>query len=189
MQFEVDLHRRLKNYTRFELFCRIVWAFLRPAFSLSPRFFYGWRNSLLRCLGARIGRGVRIYPSARIFAPWELDVSENVTIGADVNIYNIGPVTIGDNTIISQGAHLCAGSHDYQQPHFPLLRCPIAIGRDVWICAEAFVGPGVAVGGYSIVGARSAVFSNVEPHSIVGGNPAKSIRKCTPRAQGQNRAA
>ena len=47
----------------------------------------------------------------------------------------------------------------------------------VWVAAEAFIGMGVIIGEGAVVGARACVFKNVEPWTVVGGNPAKFIKK------------
>jgi len=51
------------------------------------------------------------------------------------------------------------------------------IGHDVWIGSESMVLPGIRIGSGSVVGARSVVTKNVDPYTIVAGNPAKPIRK------------
>jgi len=58
-----------------------------------------------------------------------------------------------------------------------LLRPPIVIGSDAWICADAFVGPGVTVGEGAIVGARAVAIKDVNARSIVVGNPARETNK------------
>jgi putative colanic acid biosynthesis acetyltransferase WcaF len=93
-----------------------------------------------------------------------------------VILYALGRITIGPRAMVSQHAHLCAGSHDYRSPHFPLLRPPITVGADCWIAADAFVGPGVTVGDRAVVGARAAVFKDVPAGMVVGGNPARVIK-------------
>ncbi len=173
---DTSAHRRNANYSRRVLLARVVWACLQLFFRFSPRHLYGWRNSLLRLMGARIGRGVRVYPSARIFYPWCLEVGNAVTIGWDAEIYSLGRITIGDHTIVSQRAHLCAGSHDYTQPQLPLLRPPITIGSGVWVCADAFVGPGVTVGDGAVVAARAVAVKDVPRNTLVAGNPARVVR-------------
>ncbi|MEL6659125.1 MAG: hypothetical protein AAFR36_21865 [Bacteroidota bacterium] len=62
----------------------------------------------------------------------------------------------------------------------PLQKLPITIGNDVWICADAFVGPSVSIGDKSIVGARSVVMKDVIPSVVAVGNPARVIRKTDP---------
>ncbi len=92
-------------------------------------------------------------------------------------IYNLGRVTLGSRVTVSHRAHLCAGTHDHTKPDFPLLRPPIVIGSDAWICADAFVGPGVTVGEGAIVGARAVAMKDVKPRSVVVGNPARESKK------------
>jgi putative colanic acid biosynthesis acetyltransferase WcaF len=57
----------------------------------------------------------------------------------------------------------------------PLLKLPIVIGDDAWVCADAFVGPGVHIGDQTIVGARAVVVKDVLGGIIVAGNPAHTI--------------
>lgn len=83
---------------------------------------------------------------------------------------------------ISQNAHLCAGSHDYNDRAMPLLKLPIEVRDDAWICADAFVGPGVIVGARSIVAARGVAINDVPEAIIVGGNPARFIKHRPPFA-------
>jgi len=54
------------------------------------------------------------------------------------------------------------------------------VGNDVWIGAEAMVMPGVRIGHGAMIGSRALVTKDVEPYTIVGGNPAKPIRKRFP---------
>ncbi len=98
-------------------------------------------------------------------------------MGEEAFIYNLGLVTLGEKVTVSHRAQLCAGTHDYTQPDLPLLKPPIVIHDQAWICADAFVGPGVTVGQGAIVGARAVVIKNVVPWSIVAGNPAKLIKR------------
>lgn len=155
----------------------MIWAVVRPVFfSLSPRMFYSWRVLVLRLMGAKIGKNVQIFPSANIMFPWMLKVEDNVIISWDVKVYNLGPITIGSDTIISQYAHLCGGTHDFTSRDFTLHRTGLTIGKNVWIAADAFIGPGVSIGDNSVVGARAVVIKDVQPDTLVGGNPAKPIR-------------
>ncbi|MCH5175585.1 MAG: putative colanic acid biosynthesis acetyltransferase [Prevotellaceae bacterium] len=139
--------------------------------------FRRWRVLVLRSFGAAIGERCAISASARIWAPWNLSVGDVVAIGPHTNIYNPGKIMIGNKVTISQDATLCTASHDFTLAANPLITSPVQIGSFAWIAAEAFVGMGVTIGEGAIVGARAAVFKNVEPWSIVGGNPAKFIKK------------
>ena len=95
-------------------------------------------------------------------------------------LYCLGPITLGERVSISQGAHLCAGSHDFSKPDMPLLRPPIEVGDDVWIAADAFVGPNVVIGARAILGARACAFKNLDGDWIYGGNPARPLRPRPP---------
>jgi len=176
-RINVAANRAAKKYSGRELVARIFWRLAKPFFRFSPRPCYFWRRWLLRRFGSQIGGHVHIHNTANIQYPWLLEVGEFTAIGEHAIIYNLGPIKIGQRATISQYAYLCAGSHDYTRAEMPLEREPIEVGNDAWICAQAFVGPGVVVGEGAVVGARAAVFNDVSPWSIVGGNPAKSIKK------------
>jgi putative colanic acid biosynthesis acetyltransferase WcaF len=127
-------------------------------------------------MGAKIGKSVRIFPSVRITYPWNLEIKDYSIISWNVQIYNLGKIFIGSESIISQNAHICAGNHDYQSPRFTLLMPEIQIGNQVWIAADAFVGPGCKIGDRVVVGARSVVVKSIEDGKVVGGNPAKVLK-------------
>lgn len=152
----------------------ITWLLL---FRPSPRLLHGWRRFLLRAFGASVGRRVRVYPSARIWAPWRLELGDFSCIGPDVDCYCVAPIQIKAHAVVSQYSHLCSASHDYEQPDFPLITRPIVIGEGAWIAAEVFVGMGVTVGDGAVVGARASVFKDVEAWTVVGGNPARFLKK------------
>jgi putative colanic acid biosynthesis acetyltransferase WcaF len=151
-----------------------VWLLL---FRPSPAFLFSWRRLLLRLFGARIGKGVHVYPSATVWAPWNLHMEDRSTLGPGVNCYSVGPIFIGANTTVSQNAHLCSAGHDIEDVRFRLTTRPIRIGSNAWVAADAFVGPGVSIGEGAVVGARAAVFKPVDPWTVVGGNPAKVLKK------------
>src|SRR6478609_6108918 len=160
-----------KYYSYKEYWLRFLWGFIEPVFfSLSPRLLYGWRNGILRLMGAKIGKGVKIYPSARIMYHWLLEIGDHTTISWGVKVYNLAFSKIGSNTMISQYSHLCGGTHNYKSKDFDLIRTGFTIGNHVWIAADAFIGPGVTVHNNAIVAARAVVIKDVEPHTIVGGN-------------------
>ena len=160
----------------------ICWLVL---FRPSPRPLHGWRRFLLRLFGARIGRGVRIYSSAKIYYPPNLVAENFVVIGPDVDVYCVAEIKILESSMVSQYSYLCAASHDYREDHLPLLASPITIGPRTWICARAFIGPGVKIEENVVVAACAVVVNNVAANHVVGGNPAKVIKV---RAVGEDRA-
>lgn len=176
MSLDISASRRSQKYPVGEMICRVFWGMGGWLIRLSPRPFFGWRRFILRCFGASVGREVHIYPSTRIYFPWKLQIGDWSAIGEDAFIYNLGPVKIGARVTISHRAHICAGTHDYTKADLPLLKPPITIGDQAWICTDAFVGPGVTVGEGAVVGARAVVVKNVRPWSVVVGNPARGVK-------------
>lgn len=120
-------------------------------------------------------RTARVRRDVRIRFPWNLTIGERSTLGDGVTIWNLGPVSIGSDVVISQRAHLCAGTHDFRDPRMPLRTPPISVGDRAWVCAEAFIGPGVSVGAGAVVGARAVVVRDVPHGAVVAGNPAKVV--------------
>lgn len=151
----------------------IVWATL---FRLSPRPFFGWRRMLLRLFGAKMASTAKVYPTTKIWAPWNLEMADYACMADDVDCYSVDKVILGENVTVSQYAYLCSASHDETDPRMTLIHRPIVIGRDAWICADAFVGMGVTVGDGAVVGARSSAFSDVPAWKICVGTPARPIR-------------
>jgi putative colanic acid biosynthesis acetyltransferase WcaF len=155
---------------------RVLWAIVyRLLFRPSPRPFHSWRSFLLRVFGARLGEACHIYPGAVIWAPWNLVCGDQVGVADGVILYNQAPIVLGHRSVISQGTHLCTGSHDYEDAGFPLLAKPIRIGREAWVAAECFVHPNVRIGEGAVVGARSVVTHDLPAWMICAGHP------CQPR--------
>lgn len=172
---DISANRSAAKWSRKELFGRALWGLVGTLYCCSPRLIWGFRALVLRCFGASVGPNVHLFPSARVFIPWQLSIGDWSSVGFDALIYNLGQVTIGRRVTISQRAHLCAGTHDHRDPTMPLVKVPITIHDDAWICADAFIGPGVTIGEGAVVGARAVVVKNVEPWTIVAGNPARLI--------------
>jgi len=182
MPIDIVQHLRNRNYSQSTQVKRVLWGALRVLFRLNPGWCAGWRNFLLRSLGAQVGEGVRIHPSVRIMFPWNLRLGDHIVIGERANLYALASITIESHVLVSQGAHLCAGSHDYRQPNFPIAHRPIRIEHGSWIAAEAFIGPGVTIGAGAVVGARAVVLRDAPPHSVLSGNPAQVVRTLPPPA-------
>lgn len=157
---------------------RVGWGFVYVVFfRFSPRPFHIWRASLLRLFGAKIGRGVHVYPAVKIWAPWNLELMDECGVGSGAILYSQGKITVGRRAIISQGAHICTGTHDYSKTGHPLITAPIVIGDKAWIAAEAFIHPGVTVGEGAVIGARSVVTKDMPSWMICAGHPCKPLRQ------------
>ncbi len=159
----------------------IVWLlFYRP----SPKSFHGWRRLLLKAFGAKIGKGAHPYPSAKIWAPWNVEMGDHSCLSHEVDCYSVDKIKIGSHATVSQYSYLCTASHDITDPHMKLVTGPISIGDGAWITADVFIGPGVTIGEGAVVGVRSAVFKDVAPWTVVIGNPAKFIKHRELRTRG-----
>lgn len=126
--------------------------------------------------GARVHSTAHVYASARVWYPSNLVMEEHSALGPRVNCYCMAPIHLGAHAIVSQGAHLCAGTHDISDMNFQLVTKPIVIGADAWVAAEAFIGPGVKVGHGAVIGARAVLFKDAEAGGVFVGNPAKFVR-------------
>jgi putative colanic acid biosynthesis acetyltransferase WcaF len=153
---------------------QLVWLLLA---SWTPPPLHCWRRLLLRLFGAKIAKGAHIYGSARIWSPANLEMGCHACLGRRVNCYSMAKITVGPYAVISQGAHLCAGSHDINDENFQLVARPVEIGPHAWIATEAFVGPGVTVGEGAVLGARGVTFKDLADYTVYVGNPAEAIKQ------------
>lgn len=177
-----DPHDRGKSpYTLKAKVARVLWSVVQATlFRGSFHNWYGLRRRLLILFGAAIHPSVRIRRTVHVEIPWNLTIGEDSSVGDRAILYCLGPVTLGKKVAISQGVHLCAGSHDYNLRSMPLLRPPIIIEDEAWIAADAFVGPAVRVGEGAILSSRGCAMKDLEPWSIYAGNPAKLVKPRPP---------
>ena len=157
---------------------RTLWAvvhllLVRP----TPRFAHRWRNLVYRMMGAKLHPTSRIYPTTRVWAPWNLTMGPHACFGDLTDIYSVAMITVGAHTTVSHYSFLCTASHDFEDPNYPLTTAPITIGDHAWIAADVFVAPGVSIPDGVVVGARSSVLASGLPAwHLCAGNPAKPIR-------------
>ena len=153
----------------------VVWLVL---FRPTPRgVLYGWRRFLLRLFGAKIGKGVHVLPSCKVWQPWKLTMGDHACLSEGVDCYSVDRIEIGEQAVVSQDAFLCCASHDITSPTMELIYKPIVIGSQAWVASRAFIAPGVTVGEGAVVGACSVVVNDVEPWTVVAGNPARALKK------------
>ncbi len=165
------------SFSRRNRLARLGWKiccalFFRP----SPRPFHAWRAFLLRLWNARIGEDAHIYSRAVIWAPWNLQCGARACLADDVEVYNVAQISLGEDAVVSQGAFLCAASHDYEHPGFRLIAKPIRVGDRAWIAARALVLPGVTVGDDCVIGAGSVVTKDMPAKSVCAGNPCRVVK-------------
>jgi putative colanic acid biosynthesis acetyltransferase WcaF len=169
------------NTPRASRVARALWQVVYVTlFRCSPRPLHAWRAFLLRSFGATIGRHPKIYPRARIWAPWNLECEDVVAIADDAVVYNPARVRLGSHSIVSEQAYLCGATHDYADPAFPMISAPITIGRYAWVCARASVQMGVTIHEGAVLGLGAVATGDLEPWSIYVGMPARRV-KARPR--------
>jgi putative colanic acid biosynthesis acetyltransferase WcaF len=156
---------------------RVAWAITwRLLASWTPAYLHAWRRFLLRLFGAVVSPKAKIYPTASIWSPANLEIGDYACIGPGVIVYSMAKITFAPYSLASQRAHLCAGTHDIEDVHFQLKARPITVHARAWIAAEAFVGPGVTVGEGAVLGARGCAFRNLDAWTVYVGNPARPVK-------------
>ena len=135
-ELNIAENRNHLNYSKWIYVKRILWTFGKFFFRNSPRIAFGYRNTILRLFGAKIGKHVHIYSSTVIWFPWNLEIGDWSAIGEETLIYNLGKVTIGEKATVSHRVHVCAGTHDYTDPALPRLRPNLYIRTDECISAN-----------------------------------------------------
>jgi putative colanic acid biosynthesis acetyltransferase WcaF len=175
----VKKNRSEKKYTLSQYLNRLAWDYFGVLlFKIFPTPYFWWyRNIILNLFGAKIGKHVRFCRSVSITCPYNLEVNDGAAIDHNVTLYCLAPVKLGSRCVISQKTFLCAGTHDYHDEAMPLKKLPIKVGNDTWVCASAFIGPGVEIESDCVIGAGSVVISNVARNSVVAGNPATFKKK------------
>jgi putative colanic acid biosynthesis acetyltransferase WcaF len=160
---------------RLRRFCwNVCWVLL---YRTSPRPLHSWRSFLLRLFGATMGANCHFYPGSKVWAPWNLFCADQVTAGDGVEIYNPAPVSLGSHAILSQEAYVCAATHDYDDPAFPLLAYAMTIGAYAWVCARASVAPGVNIGEGAVLGLGSVATRNLDSWTVYAGVPAVKVKE------------
>lgn len=137
---------------------------------------YGFKSSLLRLFGAKVGKGLVIKTKVRVKNPWRLTIGDHCWIGESVWIDNLEDVTLGSHVCLSQGALLLTGNHDYTAGDFPYRLGKITLEDGVWIGAGSVVCPGVQCGSHAILTVNSVATRHMEPWQIYTGNPASFVR-------------
>lgn len=174
----LDKFKLPKNFRGKNSFIVQLWWIVQSIFfRTSPQFAYGWRRFLLRIFGAKIGKKVIIRPTAKITYPWKVSIGDYSWIGDEVNLYSLGEIEIGKNTVISQKSYICTGSHDYLSDNFSIFAKKITIKDKCWLATDVFVAPGITIESGTVVGSRSSVYKNLEANKVYVGNPVKMIKE------------
>ena len=152
---------------------RALWLLVEALILLNPVVTsYSLKRSVLRRFGARIGVGVLIKPSVHVKYPWHLEIGDNAWVGERAWIDNFVRVRIGANAVISQGAYLCTGNHDWSDPGMGLVVKPVTVEDGAWVGAFARIAPGLTVGSNAVVTLGSVLLADADAGGIYTGAPA-----------------
>jgi putative colanic acid biosynthesis acetyltransferase WcaF len=157
---------------------RALWLLVEAVVLLNPIVTpYALKRWTLRRFGARIGAGVLIKPSVHVKYPWHLEIGDHAWIGERAWIDNFVSVRIGANAVVSQGAYLCTGNHDWSDPGMGLLLKPITVEDGAWVGAFARIAPGVTVGREAVVTLGAVLLQDALTKGVYAGNPAVRVRE------------
>lgn len=176
----LDLKNYKNRHSFKSKFARVLWNVVwLLLFRPTPRgnLFRSWRIALLKIFGANVKWSSNVLPSCRVWQPWRLTMGEYTCLSENVDCYSVDEIIIGDQTTVSQGAKLCTAGHDITSRIMELNTQPIVIRSNSWIAAWSIVLPGVTIGEGAVVAAGAVVTKDVEPWTVVGGNPAKVLKK------------
>jgi len=133
----------------------------------------------------RLGKGSMLYPGIHISYPQNILIGDSVSIapGTWLGASSEGSITIGDRCAIAAGTRFVTPTHDYNV--LPVssvgINKSIVVGKDVWIGTAAMILPGVTIHDGAVVAAGAVVTKDVPPDCVVGGVPARVIKKLEPR--------
>ena len=175
------------SFSRANRIYRAVWQLTwLVAARWTPAPLHAWRRFILRRFGAKVGSSATVYGDVTIWSPANIEIGDTASLGHGVRLYSMARIKIGAFAVISQGAHLCAGTHNIDDPLFQIEARPITVGRNAWVAADAFVGPGVTLGEGAVLGARGCAFRDLKPWTVYVGNPAGELKSRRPSAIGEH---
>lgn len=173
----------LENYTTGDfkigrgIIIQLFWYVTNVLFFINPlNPISSLKVLLLKIFGAKIGKGVVVKPGVNIKYPWKLTIGDNSWIGENVWIDNLDEVEIGNNSVLSQGAMLLSGNHNFKNISFDLITKPIFLEEGVWIGAKSIVTGGVTCKSHSVLAVNSVASSSLEEYTIYRGNPAEKVK-------------
>lgn len=182
------------KFKRYKLFFHLV-CFL---FRLLPKFFlvFLWdlfsrfsqlpfialRYVILKCLCKRVGDNVRIGTNVRIVNWQNLEIGTNVSIHDNCYFDAYGGLIIGNNVSVAHNSSVLTFDHTWDSSNIPIKYNavefgPVSIFDDVWVGCGARILSGVTVKSRSVVAAGAVVTGNFESNVVIGGVPAKVLKR------------
>lgn len=173
------------HFTKKEKIKLIIWRLVDIfLFKTSLVIFSPWRVFLLRLFGAKIGHSCYISPKATLFVPWNIQIGNHSSLDDYVICArSLGKIIIGDYVSISIGVHIVPGGHDIRSRGFENNASFVKLGNGVFLGADSFVGAGVTIGQFSVLGSRAAAYKDIPENSVAVGLPAKVIGERIPHKE------
>ena len=128
-------------------------------------------------LGVDFSKDSAVLQNVRFARRKNFSIGSGSVLNNDCQIDNRFPVTIGENCSISYGTKILTKGHDIDSPIFKTKGGPVVVENYVWVCAFSIISPNVKLGEGCVVLPGSVVVKDVDPYTVVGGNPAKYVRK------------
>ena len=151
------------------------WLPISQRLPLAKRYRTFWAKKIAK----KVGSNVNIERNA-VFGP-QLEIGDNSGVGINCEVY--GPVIIGKDVMMGPEVVIYTSGHRHDRLDIPMREQgddgvkPVTIGNDVWIGRRAMIMPGVTVGDGVVIGAGAVVTKDVPPYTVVGGVPAKVLKK------------
>ncbi|MFL0471477.1 sugar O-acetyltransferase [Priestia sp. 179-F W1.4 NHS] len=141
---------------------------------------YEKRTELLKKLFGSTGERIYLESNFRCDYGYNIHVGENFYANFDCTLLDGGRITIGKNCMMAPGVHIYTNTHPVnaeQRITEVEYTKPVTIGDNVWIGGRAVINPGVTIGHNVVIASGAVVIKDVPDHVVVGGNPAKIIKK------------
>ncbi|RYU90398.1 acyltransferase [Mucilaginibacter terrigena] len=160
----------------FEFLSSIVFALPRH------KFLNFFKANFLRLLGSKVGKRITFYPGIKLSPGNNLILGDHVDLAWGVLVTTSGGVEIGDRTLVGYNTMIFSANHVIPPGIDKIFyaghdKRKVTIANDVWIGAGCIILPGVTIGEGAVIAGGSVVTKNVEPFTMVGGIPAKLIKK------------
>ncbi len=155
-----------------------MWNIINLSFyRYSPFFFRKYRVALTRLFGSKISWNCSLSNTSIIIDPWNLKMGEFSSLGDNTCVRCRSRVNIGNYVCVGNDVIILSASHNIYSSKFEMIHSPIIIKDNVWIATRSMVMKGVTINEFSVIAAGAIVTKDVDAFHIVGGNPAKFIKK------------
>lgn len=139
--------------------------------------FYSVRQLFYQGAGIKIGRGSAIHMWANFYNSANISIGEDTVIGDHVFLDGRAQLTIGNHVALASSVMVYNAEHQVDDPEFKAIEEPVIIEDYVFVGPRAIILPGVTIGRGAVVAAGAVVTKDVPPMTVVGGVPAREIRK------------